>query len=44
MSKDMELSCDEKVISEMGSGIKKDYSHSLLSLSIVLIKPLFVLG
>lgn len=33
MGKDMELSCDEKVIAEMGSGIKKDYSHSLLSLS-----------
>ncbi len=33
MSKDMELSCDEKVIKEMGSGIKKDYSSSLLSLS-----------
>ena len=33
MSKDMELSCDEKVISEMGNEIKKDYSHSLLSLS-----------
>lgn len=33
MSKDMELSCDEKVIAEMGSGIKKDYSYFLLSLS-----------
>jgi len=33
MGKDMELSCDETVITEMGSEIKKDYSHSLLSLS-----------
>lgn len=33
MSKDMELSCDEKVIKELGNGIKKDYSNSLLSLS-----------
>lgn len=29
----MELSCDEKVIKEMGNEIKKDYSHSLLSIS-----------
>lgn len=33
MSEDMELSCDESVIKQMGSGIKKDYSASLLSLS-----------
>ncbi|MBT2292592.1 hypothetical protein J7E73_26345 [Paenibacillus albidus] len=33
MSEDMELSCDERVIKQMGSGIKKDYSISLLSLS-----------
>jgi beta-lactamase regulating signal transducer with metallopeptidase domain len=33
MTEDMELSCDEKVIQELGSGIKKDYSNSLLSLS-----------
>ncbi|HHX60695.1 MAG TPA: hypothetical protein GX707_08280 [Epulopiscium sp.] len=33
MGKDMELACDEKVISEMGNEIKKDYSHFLLSLS-----------
>ena len=33
MTGDMELSCDEKVIKELGSGIKKDYSNSLLSLS-----------
>lgn len=33
MSKDMELSCDEKVIRSMGNGVKKDYSNSLLSLS-----------
>ena len=33
MTKDMELSCDEKVINDLGSGIKKDYSNSILSLS-----------
>lgn len=33
MSADMELSCDERVILEMGGGIKKAYSSSLLSLS-----------
>ncbi|MEG0615377.1 MAG: M56 family metallopeptidase, partial [Oscillospiraceae bacterium] len=33
MSKDMELSCDEAVIKAMGSGIKCDYSTSLLSLA-----------
>ena len=33
MGEDMELSCDESVIKEMGYGIKKDYSNSLLSLS-----------
>ena len=34
MGEDMELSCDESVIREMGYKIKKDYSNSLLSLSI----------
>lgn len=34
MGEDMELSCDESVIKEMGYEIKKDYSASLLSLSI----------
>lgn len=34
LSRDMELSCDEKVIKDMGSQIKKDYSNSLLSLAI----------
>jgi len=34
MSKDMELSCDEAVIEEMGYGIKKEYSNSLLSLAV----------
>lgn len=34
MSEDMELSCDESVIKEMGYGIKGDYSNSLLSLSV----------
>ncbi|PYG90395.1 beta-lactamase regulating signal transducer with metallopeptidase domain [Ruminiclostridium sufflavum DSM 19573] len=33
MSSDMELSCDEKVIQEMGIEIKKAYSASLLSLA-----------
>ncbi|MEC0242356.1 M56 family metallopeptidase [Paenibacillus dokdonensis] len=33
MSDDMEKSCDESVIRQLGSGIKKDYSTSLLSLS-----------
>jgi beta-lactamase regulating signal transducer with metallopeptidase domain len=33
MSSDMELSCDEKVIKEMGGEIKKAYSTSLLSLA-----------
>jgi beta-lactamase regulating signal transducer with metallopeptidase domain len=33
MSEDMEKSCDESVIRQLGSGIKKDYSTSLLSLS-----------
>ncbi len=31
--KDMELSCDERVIQKMGKEIKKEYSSSLLSLS-----------
>ncbi|OEF97364.1 M56 family metallopeptidase [Desulfuribacillus alkaliarsenatis] len=33
MSEDMEMSCDESVIKQMGNGIKKDYSTSLLALS-----------
>lgn len=33
MGEDMELSCDESVIKEMGYGIKRDYSNSLLALS-----------
>ncbi|NLK01374.1 MAG: peptidase M56 [Clostridia bacterium] len=33
MSRDMEMSCDESVVRQMGSGIKKGYSNSLLSLS-----------
>lgn len=33
MSEDMELSCDEKVVKQMGSNIKKEYSASLLSMS-----------
>ncbi len=31
MNRDMEMSCDEKVISQMGNGVIKDYSMSLLS-------------
>ncbi len=31
--KDMEMSCDERVIKEMGGGIKEAYSTSLLSLA-----------
>lgn len=34
MSKDMEMSCDECVMKSMGSDIKYNYSHSLLSLSV----------
>ncbi len=33
MGEDMELSCDERVIRQMGSDIKREYSSSLLSLS-----------
>jgi len=33
MGADMEMSCDERVLKEMGSNTKKDYSLSLLSLS-----------
>ena len=33
MNADMEMSCDERVLKEMGSGVKKDYSMSLLSLA-----------
>ena len=33
MSKDMEMSCDEKVIQLYGYNIQKDYSYSLLSFS-----------
>lgn len=33
MSTDMELSCDERVIRELGCGMKKDYSESMLSLA-----------
>lgn len=33
MGLDMELSCDEKVLKDLGQGIKKDYSKSLLAFS-----------
>lgn len=34
MSKDMEMSCDEKVMKNLGEDKKKDYSHSLLNLAV----------
>ena len=34
MSKDMEMSCDERVVGKMGDQIKGSYSTSLLSLSV----------
>ena len=34
MNRDMEMACDERVLREMGNGIKKDYSSSLLSMAI----------
>lgn len=34
MGKDMEMSCDEKVMAILGSDIKDDYSHSLLLLAV----------
>ncbi|AFQ43541.1 M56 family metallopeptidase [Desulfosporosinus meridiei] len=34
MTKDMEMSCDEQVLKEMGQGIKQDYSRSLLALAL----------
>ena len=33
LGKDMEMSCDERVLKDLGPGIKKDYSSSLLSLA-----------
>ncbi len=33
MEKDMEMSCDERVLKDLGPGIKKDYSTSLLSMA-----------
>ena len=33
LGEDMELSCDERVVKEMGSTIKKEYSSSLLAMS-----------
>ena len=33
MGKDMEMSCDERVIRKMGGGIKKDYSLTLLTMA-----------
>lgn len=33
MSKDMEMSCDEKVIKKIGDNYKKDYSYSLLTMA-----------
>ncbi len=34
MARDMEMSCDEKVLSETGGDIKSDYSASLLSFAV----------
>ena len=34
MTKDMEMSCDEKVIKELGNDVKKDYTNSLLALAV----------
>lgn len=34
MSKDMEMSCDERVLGMLGEKIKSDYSNSLLSLAV----------
>lgn len=34
MNQDMEMSCDEYVLRKMGNGIKKEYSHSLLTLAV----------
>ena len=34
MENDMEMSCDEAVLRKLGEGVKKEYSHSLLSLSV----------
>jgi hypothetical protein len=34
MSRDMEMSCDERVIKELGSGIKREYSNSLLAMAV----------
>lgn len=34
MSRDMEMSCDEKVIKELGNEIKREYSTSLLSMAV----------
>jgi beta-lactamase regulating signal transducer with metallopeptidase domain len=33
MSRDMEMSCDERVLNGMGRNIKRDYSNSLLALA-----------
>lgn len=34
MNRDMEMSCDEKVLGDMGDSIKREYSRSLLNLAI----------
>ncbi|MBD5445188.1 MAG: hypothetical protein HDR29_06515 [Lachnospiraceae bacterium] len=34
MENDMEMSCDEAVIKKLGESVKKEYSHSLLFLSV----------
>lgn len=39
MNRDMEMSCDERVIKKLGNGIKKQYSNSLLSMAATMKKP-----
>jgi beta-lactamase regulating signal transducer with metallopeptidase domain len=39
LNRDMEMSCDERVIKKLGNGIKKQYSNSLLAMSVGLKMP-----
>lgn len=39
MNRDMEMSCDESVLKKLGSGIKKQYSNSLLSMAAEIKMP-----
>lgn len=40
--RDMEMSCDEEVIAEMGDKIKKDYSRSLVTFAMKNNRPKFI--